>query len=55
MKRPQEVDIVIYRENTEDVYAGIEFKSGTKEAEEVRKYIEKKSGKNIRKNSGYRY
>jgi isocitrate dehydrogenase len=51
MKRPQEVDIVIYRENTEDVYAGIEFKSGTKEAEEVRKFIEKKSGKMIRKNS----
>jgi isocitrate dehydrogenase len=51
MKRPQEVDIVIFRENTEDVYAGIEFKSGTKEAEDVRKYIEKKSGKLIRKNS----
>ena len=51
MKKPQEVDIVIYRENTEDVYAGIEFKSGTKEAEEVRKFIEKKSGKSIRKNS----
>jgi isocitrate dehydrogenase len=51
MKRPQEVDIIIYRENTEDVYAGIEFKSGTKEAEDVRKYIEKKSGKMIRKNS----
>jgi isocitrate dehydrogenase len=45
------VNIVIYRENTEDVYAGIEFKSGTKEAEEVRKYIEKKSGRKIRKNS----
>jgi isocitrate dehydrogenase len=51
MKRPQEVNIVIFRENTEDVYAGIEFKSGTKEAEDVRKYIEKKSGKQIRKNS----
>ena len=51
MKRPQEVDIVIFRENAEDVYAGIEFKSGTKEAEDVRKYIEKKSGKLIRKNS----
>jgi isocitrate dehydrogenase len=51
MKRPEEVNIVIYRENTEDVYAGIEFKSGTKEAEEVRKYIEKKSGRKIRKNS----
>ena len=51
MKRPAEVDIVIFRENTEDVYAGIEFKSGTKEAEDVRKYIQKKSGKEIRKNS----
>jgi isocitrate dehydrogenase len=51
MKKPQEVNIVIFRENTEDVYAGIEFKSGTKEAEDVRKYIEKKSGKLIRKNS----
>jgi isocitrate dehydrogenase len=51
MKRPQEVDIVIYRENTEDVYTGIEFKGGTKEAEEVRKYIVKMSGKEIRENS----
>ncbi len=52
MKRPQELDIVIYRENTEDVYAGIEFKSETKEAVELIKYINKKYGKNIRKESG---
>lgn len=51
MKRPKDVDIIIFRENTEDVYAGIEFKSGTKEAEDVRKYIEEKSGKMIRKDS----
>jgi isocitrate dehydrogenase len=52
MKRPQDLDIVIFRENTEDVYAGIEFKSGTKEAESIRKSIQKLSGKNIRINSG---
>jgi isocitrate dehydrogenase len=52
MKRPQDLDIVIFRENTEDVYAGIEFKSGTKEAESLRKTIEKLSGKTIRKFSG---
>ncbi len=52
VKRPQDLDIVIFRENTEDVYAGIEFKSGTKEADDVQKYINKKFNKNIRKGSG---
>jgi isocitrate dehydrogenase len=33
VKRPQDVDMVIFRENTEDIYAGIEFEAGTKEAE----------------------
>ena len=32
VKRPEAVDMVIFRENTEDIYAGIEFKSGTPEA-----------------------
>ena len=31
VKRPQDVDMVIFRENTEDIYAGIEFKEGTTE------------------------
>jgi len=52
MKRPQDLDIVIFRENTEDVYAGIEFKSDSKEAESLRKIIQKLSGKQIRKFSG---
>ncbi len=52
MKAPQKLDIVIFRENTEDVYAGIEFKSGTKEADAVIKYINGKSSKKIRPNSG---
>jgi isocitrate dehydrogenase len=52
VKRPQDLDIVIFRENTEDVYAGIEFKSGTKDADDLIKYINKKFNKNIRKSSG---
>lgn len=52
VKRPQDLDIVIFRENTEDVYSGIEFKSGTKDADDLINYINKKFGKNIRKPSG---
>jgi len=35
VKRPQDVDMVIFRENTEDIYAGIEWASGTPEAQKV--------------------
>jgi isocitrate dehydrogenase len=52
MKHPQNLDIVIYRENTEDVYSGIEFKSDTKDADDLIKYINKKFDKNIRPSSG---
>lgn len=51
MKRPQDLDIVIFRENTEDVYSGIEFKSGTKESDELINYINRKFDKSIRKPS----
>lgn len=52
MKNPKLLDIVIFRENTEDVYSGIEFKSNTKEADLLIKYIAKLSGKKIREGSG---
>ena len=39
MKHPEYVDMVIFRENTEDIYAGIEFKSGTEENEEILKVL----------------
>lgn len=52
MKRPQDVDIVLFRENTEDVYCGIEFKSGTGEANKLINYINKNFDKNIRPLSG---
>jgi len=52
VKDPGKLNIVIFRENTEDVYAGIEFKAGTPEAEDVAKFIEVKSKKKIPAGSG---
>jgi isocitrate dehydrogenase len=39
MKEPEKVDMVIYRENTEDVYAGIEWRAGSTEANKVRDFV----------------
>src|SRR5256884_9487841 len=39
VKRPQDVDMVIFRENTEDVYSGVEFKAGSKEADSLIKFL----------------
>jgi isocitrate dehydrogenase len=39
MKNPRDLDVVIYRENTEDVYAGIEFAAGTPEARRLRDFL----------------
>jgi isocitrate dehydrogenase len=39
LKQPGKVDVVIFRENTEDVYAGIEYKTGTPENEKVAKFL----------------
>ena len=46
------LDVVIFRENTEDVYAGIEWESGTKEATDIRNYLVENYGVNIRDLSG---
>src|SRR5438128_1312418 len=48
MKEPQKVDVVIFRENTEDVYAGIEWKAGSPEAEMLREFIMKEFKGDIR-------
>ncbi len=40
VKRPEAVNMVIYRENTEDIYAGIEWAAGSPEAQKVLKFIE---------------
>lgn len=52
VKDPGKLNVVIYRENTEDVYAGIEWKSGSKEAKQLIAYIKDNFGKNIRDLSG---
>ncbi|HCY0926434.1 TPA: NADP-dependent isocitrate dehydrogenase [Staphylococcus aureus] len=44
VKRPQDVDMVIFRENTEDIYAGIEFKEGTTEVEKVIDFLQNEMG-----------
>ncbi len=49
---PERMNIIIFRENTEDVYAGIEWQQGTAEASEVIEFINQKMGKNIRTDSG---
>ncbi len=50
--RYENIDLVIVRENTEDLYAGIEFKKGEADTLELIDFIEKKSGKKIRQDSG---
>ena len=49
VKRPEDVDMAIFRENTEDIYAGIEFKAGTDEVKKVIDFLtEEMDVKNIR-------
>ena len=50
--RYQNVDIVVVRENTEDLYAGIEFKKGAKDTKELIEFIDDKLQKRISPNSG---
>jgi len=52
VKEPNKLNVVIYRENTEDVYAGIEWKSGSKESKQLIDYIRDNFGKEIRDMSG---
>jgi isocitrate dehydrogenase len=51
VKEPEKVDIVIFRENTEDVYAGIEWKAGSPEAEKLGAYLRKEFNSQIREKS----
>ncbi len=44
MKRPEEVNAVLFRENTEDVYAGIEYQSGSPENEKLAKFLREEMG-----------
>lgn len=49
LKHPELVDMVIFRENTEDIYAGIEWMEGTQECDKLRNFLQKDMGvENIR-------
>ena len=49
VKKPEDVDMVIFRENTEDIYAGIEYAAGTPEAQKVLDFIAKEFPKDFKK------
>ncbi len=44
LKEPEKTDMVIFRENSEDIYAGIEWEAGTAEVKKVIKFLQKKMG-----------
>ena len=44
VKRPQDTDMVIFRENSEDIYAGVEWQAGTPEAKKVIKFFTEEMG-----------
>src|SRR5512142_2781477 len=49
VKRPDKVDMVIFRENTEDIYAGIEWESGSEQARKVLAFLEKEFPQDFKK------
>ena len=54
MKDPGKLDVVIFRENTEDVYSGIEFEQGTPEARKVIDFFNREMGQVDPRRFGYR-
>ena len=52
VKEPQKLDVVIFRENTEDVYAGIEWQQGTEDVKKVIDFLNNEMGRNILADSG---
>jgi len=52
VRHPEKLDVVIFRENTEDVYAGLEVQAGTPEADRLRTYLHDAMGWEIRPDSG---
>jgi len=49
---PERLNVVIFRENTEDVYAGIEFARGTPQAQKLIEFLDREMGKRVREDSG---
>ena len=47
MKHPEKIDMIVFRENTEDLYAGIEYQAGSEEAEKVRDFLNNQMGTDL--------
>jgi isocitrate dehydrogenase len=52
VKKPQDLNVVIFRENIEDVYSGVEWKAGSPEADKIIAFLNGEMGKKIRVGSG---
>ena len=52
LKKPEEVDAVIFRENTEDVYAGLEYESGSDENRKLAKFLREEMGADFFEDAG---
>ena len=52
VRKPEQMDVVIFRENTEDVYSGIEWEQGSAEVRRLIEYLESEMGKRVRADSG---
>jgi isocitrate dehydrogenase len=52
MKHPEDVDAIIFRENTEDVYCGIEYQSGTPENKKIAKFLREEMGAEFFEDAG---
>ncbi len=52
VREPEKMDVVVYRENTEDVYSGVEWEAGSDEVERVRRFLVEEMGAEIRPGSG---
>ncbi len=52
VKNPEKLDVVIFRENTEDVYSGIEWEQGTPEVKKLLHFLKAEMGKSIPEDSG---
>ncbi len=52
VKAPEKVNMTIFRENTEDIYAGIEFKAGSEEQAKLRDFLKNSLNKTVREDAG---
>ncbi|MGD9136347.1 MAG: isocitrate dehydrogenase (NADP(+)) [Desulfobacterales bacterium] len=52
MKHPEHIDMVVFRENTEDLYAGIEYQAGSAPADKLRKFLNEQMGAALHKETG---